>query len=356
MSFGSMRTQYFPPAPTFTEKDIGRQDGKVFVVTGGNQGVGLELIKMLYPTGATIYMASRSEERAQAAIKEVTSVDLTKASHVKFLHLDLADLNSVRSAAAAFAEQESRLDILWNNAGVGGQPVGSKTKQGIEMHMGVNVIGPLLFTELLLPQIKAAAASSPKDSVRIIWTSSWMTEGGSPKGGFVLEDLKNGGKEDAYSNYATSKASNWIIANEAANRWGKDGIISVSEIYQNTPRLWIDITFNSIYCCTSNNYLLTGRFQVVQNPGNLQTHIYDTQPRLMMFFVNMILYPPKHGAYTELFAGLSPEITEKHQGAYIIPWGRIQPRNPREDIYEAIESGKGKELWDWCDEQIKAHA
>ncbi|PQE20330.1 Short-chain dehydrogenase protein [Rutstroemia sp. NJR-2017a BBW] len=177
-------------------------------------------------------MASRSEERAQAAIKEVTSVDPTKASHVKFLQLDLADLNSVRSAAASFADQESRLDILWNNAGVGGQPVGSKTKQGIEMHMGVNVIGPLLFTELLLPQIKAAAASSPKDSVRIIWTSSWMAEGGSPKGGFVLEDLKNGGINDAYSNYGTSKASNWIIANEAGNRWGKDGIISSSKNVQ----------------------------------------------------------------------------------------------------------------------------
>lgn len=228
MSFGSMRTQYFPPAPTFTEKDVGKQDGKVFIVTGGNTGVGLELIKMLYPTGATIYMASRSEERAQTAIKEVTSVDPTNASHVKFLHLDLADLNSVRSAAKAFADQESRLDILWNNAGVGGMPVGSKTKQGIEAHMGVNVIGPLLFTELLLPQIKAAASSSPKDSVRIVWTSSWMAEGGSPKGGFILKDLQNGGTKDAYTNYGTSKASNWIIANEAAARWGKDGIISVS--------------------------------------------------------------------------------------------------------------------------------
>jgi NAD(P)-dependent dehydrogenase (short-subunit alcohol dehydrogenase family) len=243
MSFASFRTQYFPPAPTFTEKDVGKQDGKVFIVTGGNQGVGLELIKMLYPTGAMIYLASRSEECAQTAIKEVTFIDPTKASHVKFLHLDLADLNSVRSAAAAFADQESRLDILWNNAGIGGQPVGSKTKQGIEMHMGVNVVGPLLFTELLLPQIKAAAVSSPKDSVRVIWTSSWMAEGGSPKGGFVLEDLKNGGTQDAYNNYGASKASNWIIANEAAARWGKDGIISVSRILAKLPKLWIDIHF-----------------------------------------------------------------------------------------------------------------
>ncbi|KAM0177650.1 hypothetical protein ACHAPC_008749 [Botrytis cinerea] len=174
MAFASMKTQYFPPAPTFTEKDVGAQTGKVFIVTGGNQGVGFELIKMLYPTGATVYMASRSEERAAEATKIITSSDPSNVSRLKFLHLDLSDLNSVRSAAQKFAKQETRLDILLNNAGVGGEPVGSKTKQGIELHIGVNVIAPLLLTQLLHPQLRTAATSSPKASVRVIWTSSWM--------------------------------------------------------------------------------------------------------------------------------------------------------------------------------------
>lgn len=317
-----MMTQYWPPAPTFTEKDVGSQAGKVFIVTGGNQGVGLELIKMLYPTGAVIYMASRSRERAEEAIKGVTSADPSSAARLKFLHLDLDDQNIVRRAAKTFSEQESRLDIIWNNAGIGAVPVGSKTKQGIEAHMGVNVIAPLLFTQLLLPKLQAAAASSPRNSVRIIWAGSWMMEGRSPTGGYKLEDLEKGGTNDPYINYATSKAANWMLADEAAKRYGKDGIISV-----------------------------------VQNPGNLKTHIYDTQPKLMMFFVNnLLLYPPKLGGYTELFAGFSPDITEKHQGGVIIPWGRIQERNPRNDIYEALEKGKGKELWDWCERQIEVHA
>ncbi|KAM0165615.1 hypothetical protein ACHAQE_002367 [Botrytis cinerea] len=174
MAFASMKTQYFPPAPTFTEKDVGAQTGKVFIITGGNQGVGFELIKMLYPTGATVYMASRSEERAAEATKIITSSDPSNASRLKFLHLDLSDLNSVRSAAQKFAKQEMRLDILLNNAGVGGEPVGSKTKQGIELHIGVNVIAPLLLTQLLHLQLRTAATSSPKASVRVIWTSSWM--------------------------------------------------------------------------------------------------------------------------------------------------------------------------------------
>lgn len=316
-----MVTQYWPPAPTFTEKNLDSQTGRVFIVTGGNQGVGFELIKMLYPTGAVIYMASRSRARAEEAIKSVVATDPSGAARLKFLHLDLNDLDIVRSAAKTFSEQESRLDVLWNNAGVGAVPVGSKTKQGIEAHMGINVIGPLLLTQLLLPKLQAAAAVSPKNSVRVVWSSSWLMESRAPKGGYQLRDIEKGGTNDSHVNYATSKAANWILADETAKRYGKYGILSV-----------------------------------VQNPGNLDTQIYNTQPRLMMFFVrNLILYPPKLGGYTELYAGLSPEITEKMPGALIIPWGRIQARKSREDIYQAIDEGKGKELWDWCEKQIKEH-
>lgn len=316
-----MLTQYWPPAPTFTEKDINSQAGRVFIVTGGNQGVGLELIKMLYPTGAVIYMASRSRSRAEEAIQSVTATNPSGAARLKFLHLDLDDLDIVRSAAKTFSEQESRLDILWNNAGIGAVPVGSKTKQGIEANMGVNVIAPLLLTQLLLSKLQAAAAVSSKNSVRVIWSSSWLMEGRAPKGGYKLEDIEKGGTNDSHVNYATSKAANWMLADETAKRYSKYGILSV-----------------------------------VQNPGNLDTHIYHTQPRLVMFFVrNLILHPPKLGGYTELYAGLSPEITEKTPGALIIPWGRIQAQNPRKDIHDAIKKGKGKELWDWCEKQIKEH-
>jgi hypothetical protein len=146
-------------------------------------------------------------------------------------------------------------------------------------------------------------------------------ESRAPEGGYKLEDIEKGGTNDAHVNYATSKAANWILGDETAKRYSKDEILSV-----------------------------------VQNPGNLDTYIYHTQPRLMMFFVrNLFLHPPKLGGYTELYAGFSPGITEKTPGALIIPWGGIQTRNPRKDIYEAIEKGKGKELWDWCEKQIKEH-
>jgi NAD(P)-dependent dehydrogenase (short-subunit alcohol dehydrogenase family) len=265
-------------------------------------------------------MASRSQTKAEAAIQEVISSDRSGASRLKFLQLDLNDLSSVRQAAKKFQEQEQKLDVLWNNAGLGDTPVGTKTKQGIEGNMGVNVVGPLLFTELLMPPLRVAAASAAKASVRVVWTSSWMMEGGSPKGGFNLAELEAGGSKDSHVNYSVSKACNWIICNEIGRRYGKDGIVSVC-----------------------------------QNPGNLNTKIYDNQPKWMMFFVNRILYPQIFGAYTELYAGLSGDITQKHQGAYVIPWGRIQESNPRKDIVDAIHNRKGEELWEWCWKQIKEH-
>lgn len=61
MSLYSTYNQFFPPKPTFTEKEVPSQAGRVFIVTGGNSGVGYELCKILYGKGATVYMTTRSK-------------------------------------------------------------------------------------------------------------------------------------------------------------------------------------------------------------------------------------------------------------------------------------------------------
>ena len=62
------------------------------------------------------------------------------------------------------------------------------------------------------------------------------------------------------------------------------------------------------------------------------------------------------GAYTELYAGLSKDLTiEKDQGAYIVPWGRKW--SVRKDIdAELGEGGKAEMLWDWCERVTKQYA
>lgn len=70
-------------------------------------------------------------------------------------------------------------------------------------------------------------------------------------------------------------------------------------------------------------------------------------------------YHPVYGAYTELYGGLSPEITPKDTGAWLMPWGQIGTL--RSDIAEAgkskDESGSGisNEFWEWSEEQVREY-
>ncbi|KAI0172775.1 NAD(P)-binding protein [Hypoxylon sp. FL1284] len=332
--------QAFPPAPTLTEASLSRQDGRVFIITGGNSGIGLALTKLLYPTGAKMYMASRSRERAEAAIASVVDEAAAEnggksvegAGTITFMPLDLNDLKTMKSSAAFFAAREDRLDVLWNNAGLAGAPVGSKTAQGLEGHVGVNCVAALLFTQELEPLLRKAAASSPPGATRVVWTGSLSIESLSPPGGVdmpLLDQLNADGKgcQDSPREYGMSKVGNWFLAIEGARRWGTetapgkgDALVSVAE-----------------------------------NPGQIDTPAYRYQSQLFMKLLRPTMYPPKMGAYTALFAGFSPEIGPERNGVYILPFGRLQEKSTRQDIVKGIENGKTREFWDWCENIYRAY-
>jgi len=122
----------FPPAPSFTDKDLPSLAGKVFIITGAASGVGFELAKMLYSAGGTVYIAARSVSRCEGAIEKIT-VQTTSgkkaAGKLKPMILDLADLSTVKTAVDEFLRQETRLDVLVNNAGVMNPPMVSTGKQ-----------------------------------------------------------------------------------------------------------------------------------------------------------------------------------------------------------------------------------
>ena len=317
-------TQMFPPIPTFTEKDIPSQAGKIFMVTGGSDGVGFEIVKILYSKGAKVYIASRSQSKAEAAIKTITTLPASTPGQLSYIHLDLSDLSSVKQAAEEFASHEESLDVLWNNAamGVGALPNGSKTKQGHETHIGTNCLGPFLLTQSLLPKLKEAAKKAPKDSVRIIWASSAVVDGVAPKGGLSVSELDSPSTNQNHT-YTISKAGNWLLASEFSRRVGSDGIISIT-----------------------------------MNPGNLNTNLLAGVSKVTKFLVKPLLYPAKMGAYTNLWAGLSTEIKAKDGGRYAIPWGRWHGC-PRRDIMDGFMdkedggTGVAGEFWRWCEERTK---
>ena len=150
-------------ASKWTRENMPSLRGKRAVVTGANRGLGLEISCALAAAGASVVMACRDAQRAQAALEQVRQ--RVPQAQVELMALDLASLASIRDFADRFAAQSPRLDILCNNASAIMVPL-QKTRDGFEMHIGVNHLGHFALTGLLLPQLLSAPAS------RIVNTSS----------------------------------------------------------------------------------------------------------------------------------------------------------------------------------------
>ena len=125
--------------------------GKVSVVTGGNIGIGYEICKgLLRDNGVgTVVLSSRSEERGEEAAgrlrRELGAEGVATEGRIRVMVLDLEDLDSVDSFAAAFLSLGTPLDILVCNAGM--LPLTGKivlTKEGHERTFCVNHLGHFL--------------------------------------------------------------------------------------------------------------------------------------------------------------------------------------------------------------------
>ncbi|GFG26086.1 uncharacterized oxidoreductase C736.13 [Aspergillus udagawae] len=311
---GQQWSNIFPPPPTLTEKNLPDQSGKVFIVTGASGGIGKQLAAILYQHNAKVYIAARSQAKAQDAIAEIQHAIPNSTGGLIYLHLDLGDLSSIRISVDEFLRKESRLDVLWNNAGVMVPPAGSKTVQGYELQLGTNNLGHFLFTHLLYPILKRTADSSAPGSVRVVWVSSSVAEM-APTPAIDFSNMDYQREEGAWRKYARSKAGSVLHASEFARRAKGDGIISLS-----------------------------------LNPGNFVTNLQQSMPRWQVALFKLIAHDPKYGAYTELFAGLQPDITQDKSGSWVAPFGRFVPI--REDL---LDPSLGKKYWDWTEEQVKKY-
>ncbi|KAJ6021979.1 NAD(P)-binding protein [Penicillium herquei] len=323
---GIQFSQVFPPKPAFTSSNIPSQVGKVILITGAASGIGFELAKILYGKGAKVYIAGRSEEKARVAIEAIQhDVPQVDGGALVFLPLYLDDLATIKGTVEAFQKKESRLDVLFNNAGVSQPPVGSISQQGIELQLATNCLGPFLLTSLLRPLLENSTKIAQPGTVRVIWTSSQVVEFSTPPEAMIMSQLTNPPK-DPVVNYTNSKLGNWFLAAEMARRDGGNGILSVA-----------------------------------QNPGAANTNLLRNA-RWMKFFSRPLLHSPVLAAHTLLYAGFSPDVTlENHVDAYVIPWGRIHP-GVADNLRHAIDrtedggSGRAKEFWEFCEKATREYA
>ena len=186
--------------------------GKTCVITGASSGLGRESARALAATGAHVILAARD----QAAADQTTSwvLEHVPGAHLSTIHLDLASLASVASAAAEIQYLTPAVHVLMNNAGVMFAPFG-RTVEGFETHFGTNHLGHFELTRALLPTLVAA------DGARVVNLSSE----GHRMGDVDFDDPNWEHREyDKFAAYGASKTANVLHAVELDRRLRDNGV------------------------------------------------------------------------------------------------------------------------------------
>ncbi|KAL0572017.1 hypothetical protein V5O48_009938 [Marasmius crinis-equi] len=292
----------------FSESDIPDLQGKVVIVTGGNSGIGKQLVKVLASKRAKVYLAARSEEKFKRAVEDIGD----NGGEIKFLKLDLTTAKGAKEAAEEFKSKESSLHILFNNAGILGTQNGVLTDDGYELRWATNAFCPFVFTYHLLPLLEQTAEASPPGTVRTVNVASDTPSYLSKNDGIPLDDPTVGQKGSAKQCYGYSKIGNILITRQLAKRY---------------PKIW----------------------SFAPHPGAIQTELTAKlgipAPRIVLWLFHGIwLRSVDYGALTPLYAGASQEIHETENGKFLVPVARFEDRLPHP---QAGDDEFGAKLWEW---------
>ena len=297
----------------WTPHDIPDLTDRRALVTGVTSGVGEYTALELARKGAEVVMAGRSEERLSRAVADVQR-EVPDAT-MRPLLLDLADLDSVRRAAAEAASY-GPLDILVNNAGVMATPH-RRTRDGFELQLGTNHLGHFALTGLLLPQL--VAAGTERDRARVVTVTSGMhrfarrVPTGDPR-------IDHGGYSK-WRAYARSKLANLLFTFELDRRARATGLPVTS---------------------------------VAAHPGLASTNLVDsgvnlagTKPdgALLLGVFRLVGQSPARGAWPSLMAATAPDLPG---GTFVGPRGPFELNGAPVVVQPsraARDAAKAGELW-----------
>jgi NAD(P)-dependent dehydrogenase (short-subunit alcohol dehydrogenase family) len=257
---------------------VGDLDGRTFLVTGANTGIGRETVRALAGRGAKVFLASRSHEKTKPVIDEIAAQS-GAPERLGFLALELGDLASVRACAEAFLATGEPLHGLINNAGLAGKR--GLTESGFELAFGTNHIGHFLLTSLLLDRLRDSAPA------RIVNVSSDAHYRAS---GIDWEAVRRPTKtRTAFPEYSVSKLANLLHAQELARRLEGAGVTT---------------------------YAL--------HPGVVASDVWRQVPWPVRSLMKLRMLSPADGAKTTLYCATSPEVVAD-SGQYYEDSRRKQP-------------------------------
>lgn len=258
------------------------------MITGASSGIGHATALEMAERGYHVVAAGRTEGRTLAVVEEISGA----GGSAELLLVDLASLESCQNAAKRYVDSGRTLDILIDNAGVGG--VRGLTEDGFEIAFGVNHLGHFMLTSVLRPSFRPGT--------RIVVVSSEVHR--RADGIDFTKVREKTGLLGGWSEYAVSKLANILFARRLA---------------QLAPEL--------------RTYSL--------HPGVADTNIFPAIAR--PFFRNR--RPPHEAARTSVYCATSDEVAD-HSGLY---YSRTSLREPS-DV--AQDDGLATELWsrsaDWC--------
>ena len=237
-------------------------EGRTFLVTGANSGIGRALVEALAARDARVVLAARSEERTLPVLNALRR--RTPAIDATFLHVDVSDLKSVRAAAARFLDSGHPIDVLVNNAGVAG--TNALSPDGFDLTYATNHIGPFLLTSLLLPRLRESADGR---IVNIASAAHFRTRHID----WSLLSRRTAPRRGGFADYAATKLMNILHVKELARR--------------------LDATSVTSYAV---------------HPGTVASNIWRELPRPLQAVMKLFMVSNERGARTPLYCATAEEL------------------------------------------------
>ncbi len=262
---------------------------KICLVTGGSSGVGKATAAGLARLGATVIIASRNEDKANAVIREINTT--TENKNIHWMYVDLASQVSIRNFVATFTRNYDRLNVLSNNAGL--IQLGRKeTVDGIEMTLAVDFLSHFLISNLLTDHLKKGAPSriiTVAGGKRVIQNSR-----------IYFDDIQLKKRYNGIKAALQAALARVIFSIELAKRLEGTGI-------------------------TSNSF----------HPGLIKTGMVNNQPAVLRFMANLIMPFLKEECKTSVYLASSEEVENVT--------GKIFKKNKPVNI--KFNPALGNELW-----------
>lgn len=153
--------------------------GKTVLITGANKSIGFETARHLGRTGYRIWLGCRDAARGQASVEALVAEGLD----VRLLSIDVVNDDSVRAAAERVRDEDGKLDVLINNAGILGATPANANEQPVDDIRAVyetNVLGPIRVTQAFSPLLKAAGQSNVVMVSSGLGSLGWLSDPDHP--------------------------------------------------------------------------------------------------------------------------------------------------------------------------------